>query len=114
MAYGLVNAPLFFQAFINDVFRDMLNRFVVVYLEHVRHVRLVLSLAYGLYVKVEKCKFHKKELSFLGYRIGPSGVNMEESKVTAMTMWPEPITVKELQRFLGFTDIQGFHEPCRF
>lgn len=68
MAYGLVNAPLFFQAFINDVFRDMLNRFAVVYLEHVRRVRLVLSrlLAHGLYVKVKKCKFHKKELSFLG------------------------------------------------
>lgn len=74
MAYGLVNAPAFFQAFINDVFHDMLNCFVIVHLDdiliysksypnHVHHVRLVLShlLAHRLYVKVEKYKFYKNE-----------------------------------------------------
>lgn len=29
MAYGLVNVPYFYQAFMNDVFRDMLNRYVI-------------------------------------------------------------------------------------
>lgn len=54
MPFGLVNAPAIFQAFINDVLREMLNTFVFVYLddilifsrnypEHVHHVRQVLA-----------------------------------------------------------------------
>ncbi len=49
MPFGLTNAPAVFQALINDVLRDMLNKFVFVYLddilifsrslqEHVSHV----------------------------------------------------------------------------
>lgn len=114
MSYGLVNAPFFFQTFRNDVFRD--NKFVVVNLddifnysttmsEHVSHVRQVprCLLSHGLYGKAEK------ELSFLGYRIGPRGVGMDVTKVTAMSEWPEPQLSKELQRFLGFADFY-----CRF
>lgn len=72
MAYGLVNTPAVFQAFVNNVFRDMLNRFVMIclddilihsrtFLDHLQHVSEVLRhlRGYGLYVKVEKCEFHK-------------------------------------------------------
>lgn len=67
MAYGLVNATAFFQAFMNDVFRDMINRYIIVYLddiliysknlaEHVTHVRKVLHrlLTHRLYTKAKK------------------------------------------------------------
>ena len=67
MPFGLTNAPAVFQALINDVLRDFLNRFIFVYLddilifsrsldEHVSHVRQVLSrlLENKLFVKVEK------------------------------------------------------------
>ena len=50
MPFGLTNAPAVFQALVNDMLRDFLNVFVVVYLddilvfskaaaEHSRHVR---------------------------------------------------------------------------
>eukprot|EP00063_Salmo_salar_P095574 XP_014070409.1 PREDICTED: RNA-directed DNA polymerase homolog [Salmo salar] len=68
MHFGLTNAPAVFQALVNDVLRDMLNRFVFVYLddilvfsrstqEHVLHVRQVLQclLENQLFVKAEKC-----------------------------------------------------------
>ncbi len=32
------------------------------------------------------------------------GVQMDDGKVTAITSWPTPQTVKELQRFLGFAN----------
>lgn len=35
MPFGLTNAPAVFQALINDVLRDMLNRFVFVYLDDI-------------------------------------------------------------------------------
>ncbi|KAL0195114.1 hypothetical protein M9458_008686, partial [Cirrhinus mrigala] len=115
MPFGLVNSPSVFQAFINDVFRDMLNRWVVIYIDdiliysdcfhdHVNHVRSVLQrlMQHQLYAKLEKCEFHQSKISFLGYIISPEGVAMDDAKVRAVVNWPQPTTIKELQRFLGF------------
>ncbi|KAI2661215.1 Transposon Tf2-9 polyprotein [Labeo rohita] len=117
MPFGLANSPSYFQAFINEVFRDMLNRWVIVYIddiliysdsysEHVQHVRAVLQrlVQHQLYAKQEKCEFHQQSISFLGYIISPEGVAMDESKVTAVRDWPRPKTLKELQGFLGFSN----------
>ncbi|MGL5200452.1 MAG: reverse transcriptase family protein [Aeromonas veronii] len=38
MPFGLVNSPSVFQAFINDVFRDMLNKWVIVYIDDILSV----------------------------------------------------------------------------
>lgn len=35
MPFGLTNAPAVFQALINDVLRDMLDKFVFVYLDDI-------------------------------------------------------------------------------
>ncbi|KAI2667669.1 Transposon Tf2-9 polyprotein [Labeo rohita] len=117
MPFGLANSPSYFQAFINEVFRDMLNRFVIVYIddilifsnslhEHVNHVRTVLQrlISHHLYAKEEKCEFHQDKISFLGYIISSEGVAMDEKKVNAVLNWPRPTTLKELQRFLGFAN----------
>ncbi len=117
MPFGLANSPSVFQAFMNDIFRDMLDRWVIVYIddiliysdtqeEHVRHVQSVLKwlLQHQLYVKAEKCEFHQTNTSFLGYVISQDGVSMDDKKVQAVLDWPQPQTVKELQRFLGFAN----------
>ncbi|KAI2656666.1 Retrotransposon-like protein 1 [Labeo rohita] len=117
MPFGLANSPSCFQAFINDVFRDMLNRWVIVYIddilvysnsysEHVKHVRTVLQrlISHQLYAKEEKCDFHKDKISFLVYIISSEGVAMDERKVDAVLNWPRPTTLRELQRFLGFAN----------
>ncbi len=111
MPFGLVNSPSVFQAFVNDVFRDMLNRWVIVYIDdiliysdsyedHVKQVCSVLQrlLTHQLYAKIEKCEFHQTSVSFLGYVISSGGVAMEDKKVQAVIDWPQPVTLKELQR----------------
>ncbi len=116
MPFGLANSPSVFQAF-NDVFRDMLNNFVIVYIDdiliysdsletRVKHVRAVLQrlIKHQLYAKIQKCEFHQTQISFLGYVISPEGVTMDDSKVHAVLNWPRPTTVKELQRFLEFAN----------
>lgn len=93
MPFGLTNAPVF-QALVNDVLRDMLNRFVFVYLdnilyfsrsaqEHVLHVRQVLQrlLENQLFVKAKKCDFHRSTIAFLGYVIAEGNVQMDPGKV---------------------------------
>uniref|UniRef100_A0A8D0CUG7 Gypsy retrotransposon integrase-like protein 1 n=1 Tax=Sander lucioperca TaxID=283035 RepID=A0A8D0CUG7_SANLU len=117
MPFGLSNAPAVFQALVNDVLRDMLNRFVFVYLddilifskssqEHELHVRQVLQrlLENKLFVKMEKCEFHVSNTSFLGYMIAQGELRMDPAKISAVTDWPAPSTRKQLQRFLGFAN----------
>ena len=117
MPFGLTNAPGVFQALVNDVLRDMLNRFVFVYLddilifskdqaEHELHVSQVLQrlLENKLFVKAEKCEFHASTVSFLGYVISPGQIQMDPAKVSAVAEWPVPTNLKMLQRFLGFAN----------
>ncbi|KAK3567115.1 hypothetical protein QTP86_010087, partial [Hemibagrus guttatus] len=117
MPFGLTNAPGVFQALINGVFQDLLGKRVIAYIddilvysksleEHVLHIREVLShlQRHHLYVKLEKCEFHRTTVTFLGYVISQRGVEMDMVKVRAVTDWPAPTTVRELQRFLGFAN----------
>ena len=69
-------------------------------------VRKVLGrlLKHDLSVKAEKCLFFQQSVSFLGYRISTSGVEMESDCISAVRNWPTPTTVKEVQRFLGFAN----------
>ncbi|KAK3506722.1 hypothetical protein QTP70_017705 [Hemibagrus guttatus] len=117
MPFGLTNALALFQSLINGVFQDILGKWVIAYIdnilvystsleEHMRHVREVLSRLqrHRLFVKPEKCEFHQSTMSFLGYVITRQGVEMDVTKVQAVTEWPSPSTVKELQHFLGFAN----------
>ncbi len=116
MPYGLSNSPSIFQSFMNEVFREFLH-FVIVYIdniliysrnlaEHRHHVTQVLQWLrqHHLYLKMEKCEFHRSTVQFLGYVIGQNGIRMDQGKVTAIRELPLPSTVKELQRFLGFAN----------
>ncbi|KAK3564357.1 hypothetical protein QTP86_017324 [Hemibagrus guttatus] len=71
MPYGLMNAPAVFQSLIKEVFKDLLNHYVIAYIDdiliysdlveaHINHIRTVLQclLQNHLYVKLEKSKFH--------------------------------------------------------
>jgi hypothetical protein len=122
MPYELMNAPSVFQSFVDKIFRDLHGQCVVVYIddiliysatsvEHVSLVSRVLGrlLEHDLYVKTEKCLFFQHVVSFLGYRISTSVVEMESD----VHNWPTPTTVKEVQRFLRFANyyrrfIRGF------
>ncbi len=117
MPYGLSNAPSVFQEFMNEVFREFLHRFVIVYIDdiliysqnladHRHHVAQVLQKLrqFRLYLKLEKCEFHRPTVQFLGYIIGREGIQMDQGKVTAVAEWPTPQTIKDLQRFLGFAN----------
>lgn len=84
MPFGLMNAPMVFQALVNNVFRDFINVNVFVYLDdilifsidldtHIKHVHAVLLrlLLNNLFVKAEKCEFHTTNTTFLGFNITP-------------------------------------------
>ncbi|KAF8750049.1 hypothetical protein RHS01_09512 [Rhizoctonia solani] len=98
MLFGLTNAPAAFQHFMNNLFRDLIDITVVIYLDniliflenaedHPTHVREVLS------------QLMKNQLFCIV--ISPTGFSMDQKKIEAVTTWPTPKTVKQVQAFLG-------------
>ncbi|KAJ1571010.1 hypothetical protein NDA11_006716 [Ustilago hordei] len=117
MPFGLANAPAHFQSFINDIFRDIIGIYVVVYLDdflifsdteeaHVKHVTEVLThlRSNRLFAKLSKCEFHTKTVEFLGYIIKLTGIEMDPEKVRTVKEWPMPESIHDIQRFLGFAN----------
>jgi len=117
MPFGLANAPAQFQKLMNEVFRNQIRNFaliyqddVVVYSErkedHWGHFREVLQILKdnNLYCAEEKCHFGKRSINYLGYVISDSGIDMDPKKVAVIQEWPVPSNLKELQVFLGFTN----------
>lgn len=100
MPFGLANAPAVFQALVNDVLRDMLDQFVFVYMDdillfsldeqtHIQHVHQILQrlLNHQLFVKTEKCGFYVPSVSFLGFVVSGSSIQMDPAKVSAVVDW---------------------------
>lgn len=115
MPFGLTNGPAIFQRFMNGIFMDCLDKFLVAFiddlliyssnkLEHEAHVKLVLDRLRkaGLQADIKKCEFHVTETKYLGFIIGTDGIRTDPDKVSAITQWSEPRTVRGVQSFLGF------------
>jgi len=109
MPFSLTNAPAAFQRFMNNIFSDLLDVCVVIYLddiliysnnmsEHHRHVKEVLKRLHkaGLYAKAEKCEFYSESVEYLGYILSLSGLTMSDDKVKIIQDWPEPKKVKDI------------------
>jgi hypothetical protein len=117
MPFGLTNAPAAFQRFMNDIFKDLLDVCVTVYLDdiliysdnlsdHRKQVREVLKRLrrHGLYARADKCEFETESVEYLGYILSPEGLKMSDDKVKIIQDWPEPKKVKDIQSFLGFAN----------
>ena len=58
----------------------------------------------SLYLKADKCEFHKKEVKYLISIVRVKGIRMDPEKVQAVENWEAPEKLKEVQAFLGFAN----------
>ena len=117
LPFGLTNAPASFMNLMNDIFRDYLDVFVIVYLddilvysktwsEHMKHLKIVLNILrqQKLFGKLSKCVFGASEVEYLGHVLRPDGVSVDPNKVEAVENWPQPRNKTEVQSFLGLVN----------
>lgn len=114
LPFGLTNAPATFMHLMHQSFRELLDHFVLVFLDdiliysktkedHERHVKAVLDILRKekLFAKESKCEMFCTEVEFLGHHVGRAGIRMMEDKVQAVRDWPTPSNVGHIRSFLG-------------
>jgi hypothetical protein len=114
MSFGLCGAPATFQGAMNSTLKPLLRRCVLVFFddilvysksleEHMEHLRAVFQLlAQDKWkVKMSKCSFAQRQISYLGHIISAEGISTDNSKISSITTWPAPSNAKELRSFLG-------------
>jgi hypothetical protein len=114
MSFGICNAPVTFMRVMNNVFRPLIDDFVIVYLDvifffsetwdkHVRHVKKVLDTLQRdkLYVKLSKCEFCKNALVYLVHIVGGGKLKIDPSKIDVIVNWPKTKSLIKVQIFLG-------------
>ena len=117
MPFGLTNAPATFQRLMENCLGDLHLNWCIIYLddiivysktpeEHIKRLRGVfkkLSKA-GLKLKPRKCEFFKEKIAYLGHIISKEGIETDPKKIVAVKLWPQPETVTQVRKFLGFTN----------
>lgn len=116
MSFGLCGAPATFQGAMNTTLQPLLRKCVLVFFDdilvysqsfeaHLLHLQAVFQLLSKdkWQVKLTKCSFAQRQISYLGHVISKEGVSTDDSKVAAIVSWPTPTNVKELRSFLGLS-----------
>jgi hypothetical protein len=131
MSFVLTNAPTYFMNLMNKVFKEYLDRFVVLFIDdilahskndsdHEEHLRMVLQKLQDnqLYAKFSKCEFWIDKVPFLGRIISNGGISVDPAKVREIVAWSIPNTVTEVRSFLGLAGyyrrfIEGFSKIAK-
>ena len=106
MPMVLTNAPAIFMQTMKNLFVDMLDKRVVVFLDEVLIYSIIaeedLELLekvftclhkYEFYCKLKKFSFLQRTATFLGFDIALEGLKISEAKVQSLKEWPKPTTI---------------------
>ena len=115
MPFGLCNAPATFQRLMDAVLMGLQWSRCLVYLDdvvvpgksfedHLQNLKYVLDRfrSAGLKLNLSKCKFGRREVTFLGHVVTAQGVAADPAKLSKVASWPQPQSQRDVQQFLGF------------
>ena len=119
MPFRLKNAPATFQRLMQRVLGDLHLKGCVVYIDDIiiytkteeEHEQMLEKVFQrirdaGLKLSPKKCHFFQKKIKCLGHVLSEQGISCHPKKTSAVSSWPTPTNVKDVQKFLGFT---GFY-----
>ena len=116
MPFGLCNAGITFQRLMETVLGTLQWSVAVLYLddivvfgktfeEHMVNLEKVLEKLHesGLLLKCTKCKFFRREATFLGHIVSKQGIRTDPNKISAVKDMLRPETVTDVRSFIGLT-----------
>lgn len=116
MPFGLCNAAQTMSRLMDKVMGSDLRDSVFVYIDDLlvvspdldSHLVLLQTVANRLRmakltINVSKSKFVMREIRYLGYVVGRGQLRTDPLKVKAISDFPQPVTVRQVRRFLGMT-----------
>jgi len=119
MPFGLCNAPTTFQRSMIDIFSDMVEQIIDVFMDEFSIFRssnddcfaklaLVLERCeeINLVVNWKKCHLMVKEGIMLGHQVLTKGIEVDKAMIEVIEKLPPARTVKGIRSFLGHT---GFY-----
>jgi len=118
MFFGMTNSPATFQAMMNEILRDLINKGkVAAFVDDVLvgteteegHDKIVEEVLRrleenDLYIKPEKYVWKARKIEFLGVVIGPNEIEMKAEKIDGVLSWLQPKNIKDIRKFLGLAN----------
>lgn len=116
MPMGLCNSASTLSKLMDTIFGCQYEPQIFVYLDDViiatesfeEHLKLIALVSKklkeaNLTINLEKSKFCRQSIKYLGYILEEKGLRVDPDKVEVVVNYPAPKTVKEVRRFLGMT-----------
>lgn len=117
LPFGISTAPSYFSSKLSELFRKLLYKGVMVYIDdiivsstcaksHLELLQEVFSILRkaNLKIKASKCKFAVSEVKFLGHILSAEGVQADPAKLKVVKEYETPKNIKTLRAFLGLTN----------
>lgn len=117
MCFGLRNAPAAFTRMLSKLLHNLHGECMVLYLddillysgseqENIENLWKLFTILRKnkIYVVPSKCKYGATDVEYLGYTVNEEGISTQGRLIKAITDWPYPKSVKDVQPFLGLTN----------
>lgn len=112
--FGLVSSPYAWLKTIHCVLQGLIGKNVFVYMDDIiifaqtleQHLQILSNvlerlLKYHLKLKIDKSKFLKRSVTYLGFIITTEGLKTDPKKIEGINKFPQPNNVKNIQSFMG-------------
>lgn len=110
----MTNAPTTFMNLMNNIFKDYLEKYVLVFLDdiliysqdredHEKYLRLTLEILRKnkLFGKLFKCEFLTSQVQYLGHVISINRLTVDLKKIELIMNWTTPKNVVKMYKFIG-------------